>query len=107
MSGSRSRRKGRAGEAAFKRVLVERDWDVVDTSSGIAECDLVGIKDGIVTAWEVKNARNLLIDAWLGQARVQAKGKRRWGLAMRLPGFPRYWLVLAQGREPQIWKGNE
>ena len=107
MSGNHSRRKGRAGEAAFKRVLIERDYDVVDCTAGTVGCDLVALKDTTAWAVEVKAAKNLMIETWLGQARVQAVGRRRWMLACRLPGFPRYWLVLKQNEEPTIWKGNK
>ena len=42
MSGLRSRRKGRRGESAAKKLLAERDFEILaDTAAGLATDDLV------------------------------------------------------------------
>ena len=103
MSGNTSRRKGRAGESAFKALLSDRDWVVADLTSGLATEDLLATDpDGAIWACEVKNTTSIL-PAHLKQAKEQAANRRaRWLLANKIAGTSS-WLVRRQGEKPVVW----
>lgn len=97
-----SRAKGRRAESAFALLLADRDYDVTDTTAGKSCCDLVAEKDGITWAFEVKDRAICDWKRFLAQAHENATGRKRWALAVHLPGY-RSWLVLRQGCDPQVW----
>lgn len=101
--GKSQRAKGRAAESRFSLILESRDFVVADCTSGIATADFLAIDgDGTAWAWEVKDR---LVWGWQDfyrQAKSQAKGKVRWGLALHIP-MTSSWLVLRQGRDAVVW----
>lgn len=103
MSGNTSRRKGRAGESAFKALLADRDWVVADLASGLEAEDLLATDpDGATWAVEVKNTMNIM-QAHYYQAKKQAVlRKARWMLANKISGTSS-WLVRRQGEKPVVW----
>lgn len=103
MSSIQVRAKGREGQRLFRHVLLERDWTVTQTSSGVSCEDIVAVDpDGVTWSVEVKKCRNLLLEH-REQARRQAKSKRlRWMLASHIHDT-RSWLVLRQGKTPVVW----
>ncbi len=103
MSGLTSRRKGRRGEAAAKRLLGDHDYVVLaDTTAGIATDDLLAQDEtGRIWSCEVKNCRNMALPQWVNQARRQAK-RNRWMLLMHINGTTS-WLILRQGERPVVW----
>lgn len=103
MSGSRSRSKGRRGESAAKRLLIERDWTMLaDTTAGVSECDLVASKGGIVFAIEVKNREIIHPSEFRAQAIRNTKKGTHWMWLAKIAGT-RSWLVERQGERPCVW----
>jgi len=104
--GRSQRAKGRRGESAFASMLTERDYEVIDTTAGKTQCDIVAIApDGTVWAFEVKNR---LCWDWTGfyrQAR-ESSGRMRWGLALHIPET-REWLIVRQGEPSVVWRTKE
>ena len=107
MSGLQTRRKGRRGEAAAKRLLADHDYEVLaDTTAGLCTDDLVArTVDGCVWSVEVKNCRNIQVTMFVGQARRQA-GKKRWMLLCKIDQTGS-WLVMRKGLKPTIWHEKE
>jgi len=104
--GKMQRNKGRRGQTEAFNLLRDRDWNVVETTSGQEVEDAVAI-DPNGQAWsvEVKNTVAIQIRLFLAQARRQAKERKLpWMLMAKIDGgFG--WLVLRQGeRKGQIWK---
>jgi predicted RecB family endonuclease len=105
MAGKATRNKGKEGERAAKRLLVERDWTIkADTTAGIATGDLIAESPtGAIYDIEVKNRIEINIRAFRGQAMKNAKKtKSRWMVLAKLDG-ERAWLVLRQGKQTTIW----
>ena len=102
--GKASRDKGKRGQVAFRTLLGERDWTVVELQSGDDTEDLFAVSpDGINYAVEVKHTKTIYIDRFLAQAKEQAaRRKTKWMLACRWQG-ERSWIVLCQGKALQIW----
>ena len=105
--GMRERRKGRRGETAAKRLLAERDWEVVaDTAGGIASDDLVARSpDGCLWSVEVKTRKSIEPALFVAQARKQA-GKRRWMVLAHIDGTSS-WLVMRKGMRATVWHQKE
>lgn len=104
MGGRTSRNKGRRGETAAKRLLGDHDYSTLaDTTAGLATGDLLA-QDAQGRIWhvEVKNCRNLMLPAWLAQARRQTKTGQHWMLLAHIHGT-RSWLVLRQGMQVAVW----
>lgn len=57
MAGKSTRDKGRRGESEAKRLLAEKDWEILaDTTAGLATGDLIAHSpDGLIYDVEVKN----------------------------------------------------
>ena len=74
MAGKQTRDKGRRGECEAKRLLTDRDWEILaDTTAGLATGDLiVKSPDGIIYDVEVKNRSQLNIPQFVGQAMKNA-----------------------------------
>lgn len=88
-------------------ILRDRDWTVVDTSSGMA-CEDGFCIDPFGTAWavEVKNTQSITT-AHRRQAMAQAKKRRaNWMLLSKIEGTP-CWLVQRQGMKPTVWSEKE
>lgn len=105
--GMRERRKGRRGETAAKRLLAERDYELLaDTAGGIATDDLVvQDADGCVWSVEVKTRKSIEPALMTAQARKQA-GKKRWMLLAHIDGTSS-WLVMRKGMRPTCWHQKE
>lgn len=103
MSGLTARRKGRRGESTAKKLLAERDFEILaDTTAGIATDDLVAQSpDGCVWSVEVKNCKNLQLAQFVAQAKRNA-GKKRWMLLCKIDQSCT-WLVLRKGSRPTVW----
>ena len=72
-----SRRKGRTGEAAFRRLLLDRDYQVFPRPRGESGDDFTCIdKDGRVWSVEVKNTMTLSRGHY-DQVSMNAKGQNR------------------------------
>lgn len=98
-----SRDKGRRGQSEFGNLIRSRDWDVVDTSSGMA-CEDMLAKDPAGRYWscEVKNTV-AITTAHRNQAMAQAaKRKLPWLLASKIAGTSA-WLIQRQGEKPTVW----
>lgn len=104
MSGGRAARsKGRRGQQAFTRVLMERDWVVHELNAGKAVADFVATDpQGRTWCVEVKNTAGIP-PGHMVQARGQAKkAQLPWLLANKLAGTSS-WLVRRQGERPAVW----
>ena len=107
MAGKQTRDKGRRGECEAKRLLTDRDWEILaDTTAGLATGDLV-VKspDGIVYDVEVKNRSQLNIPQFVGQAMKNA-GKQRWMVMAKIANTSS-WLCMAKSKKPWVWHGKE
>ena len=107
--GLMQRRKGRAAESAFKRLLLDRDWTIeADLSAGLKTADLLATSpEGRMYLVEVKNHKSITLPYFEAQARRQAADtKRPWMLAVKVPGYDA-WIVTRQD-EPkiQLWRGK-
>lgn len=98
------RRKGRAGQAAAKRLLLDRDWTVAGTESGSSIEDIVGIDpDNKIWAIEVKNTRSITT-AHRAKAMLWASRRRaHWMLMNHIAGTSS-WLIQRQGERPVVWR---
>ncbi len=97
------RDKGRRGQAEFGNLIRSRDWDVVDTSSGMA-CEDMLAKDPAGRYWscEVKNTV-AITTAHRAQAMKQAdKRKLPRLLASKIAGTSA-WLIQRKGEKPVVW----
>lgn len=102
------RRKGAEGQREFASMLRARDWNVIQSTCGIASEDLIATSpDGKQYSIEIKNGKVIRMETFLKQAREQA-GKRKlpWMLACRLHRFTRTWLVLRADEIPVVWSDN-
>ena len=97
------RDKGRRGQAEFGNLIRSRDWDVVDTSSGMACEDMVAKDaDGVYWSIEVKNTV-AITTAHRAQAIAQGnKRKLPWLLASKIAGTSA-WLIQRKGEKPVVW----
>ena len=79
MAGKSTRDKGRRGESEAKRLLAEKDWEILaDTTAGLATGDLIAQSpDGFIYDVEVKNRVEIHVPDFVGQAMKNA-GKKRW-----------------------------
>lgn len=103
MSGSRSRSKGRRGETAAKRLLQERDWDILaDTAAGISCADLFASRGGITYAVEVKNLEVIHPGKFRKQAIKNTPKSCRWMVLAKIADTSS-WLVMRQGERPCVW----
>ena len=102
MSGARSRSKGRRAEGIVALMLAERDYTVVDSTSGKAGPDFLATRGGIAWSFEVKDQKLLDPCRWREQARSQQLRGTRWALAYHLPGSSS-WVVEMQGLAPRVW----
>lgn len=106
-----SRAKGRRGETEAARLLAERGYTVVPTPPGKAVCDLVTVDDsGMLMAWEVKHRKLVDFARFRAQARTQAAtlgARARWGVLVRIDGYPGAFLVDRQGEPPTVWRARE
>ena len=106
--GAMQRRKGKRGESEARTVLAERDYAIIDTSDGLAVCDLIAERRGKRYAVEVKHNRSIDLAKHITQAKEQAKRlKCRWMLMARLDGYPYCFLVLTADTPPTVWRGKE
>jgi Holliday junction resolvase-like predicted endonuclease len=101
---SRSERtKGARGERAAERLLISRGFVCERTREGRGSCDIVAVDpEGRTWAVEVKNRAIIVPREHVEQARRNA-GSRRWMVLAHIEGT-RSWLVLGQGRTPQVWE---
>jgi hypothetical protein len=110
MNGRASRSKGKRGEAAAKRLLIERGYEVMARPRGESGDDFLAIRDGKAYSVECKHTQNLMLSHFI-QCRENAHGKARF--LMWRPshwGFPsNLWVVCSwDGREAtiQVWHAN-
>jgi hypothetical protein len=90
-------------------MLTGRDWEIIETSSGMKVEDIVA-HDPNGNRWsvEVKHHRLINLEVFMAQAKEQAKKRNiSWMLAVRLPRYPGTWLVLREGEVPTVWNGGE
>ena len=99
------RRKGRKAESEFKSVLQSRDWQVDDLTSGVKSEDLIATSpEGTRYSVEVKNHVSCAWTAFEKQAREQAKCRKLpWMLAVRIPGYPKTYVVMRSNEKPTVW----
>ena len=104
MSGKTSRTRGKVGEREARNVLADRDFDVLDTSDGLAVADIIATKGGCTYAVEVKHCRLIDLDRFWRQAKEQAKRHHAKPLLMaRLSGHPGCFLVVGYTERPTVW----
>ena len=110
MSGRKSRNKGKRGERAFRLILADLDWSVVNTGDGDTVEDAWAVDpNGCTWSVEIKNCKLIDLCRYRKQAREQAaRSKLPWLLAVKLPNTSS-WLVERQGEKPIVWhsKGEE
>jgi len=97
------RDKGRRGQTQLANLLRSRDWDVIETASGMSQEDFLA-KDPSGRYWclECKNTV-AITEAHRKQAMEQAtKRKLPWMLASKISGTGS-WLVQRQGEKPTVW----
>ena len=106
MAGKQTRDKGRRGECEDKRLLTDRDWEILaDTTAGLATGDLiVKSPDGTIYDVEVKNRSQLNIPQFVGQAMKNA-GKQRWMVMAKIANTSS-WLCMAKSKKPWVWHGK-
>jgi len=102
------RTKGRLGQSTFAHLLRDRDWQVIETSSGMKVEDIIAESpDGQRWSVEVKNCKSIDIPRYKKQAMEQAlRRKLSWMLACRIHGSAS-WIVWRKGEQPVIWTGKE
>lgn len=99
------RTKGRRAQCEFAKLLTSRDWEIVETSCGHKVEDIVA-HDPQGNRWSIEVKHHKLIDlcAFMQQARMQAAIRKiPWMLAVRLPRYPAWWLILRQDVNPTVW----
>lgn len=107
MAGRTSRDRGKRGENEAEAVLIERGYEVLDTTDGKAICDFVATRHRKRYAVEVKHQKGINLEKFTAQAREQGKALRMpWLLMIRLPGHPYQFLVVASDIPPTVWRGN-
>ena len=107
--GKMQRDKGRRGQKEFAEVLLERDWEILESSAGASAEDFLGVSpEGVIFSIEVKHHRQIDLGKFIRQAREQAARRKNveWMLACRLNGFPMTFLVLSSDGTKAIWCGN-
>lgn len=107
MAVKQTRDKGRRGEREAKRLLNDRDWEILaDTTAGLATGDLiVKSPDGIIYDVEVKNRNIINPSMFVGQAMKNA-GRQRWMVMAKIANTSS-WLCLAKSKKPWVWHGKE
>ena len=77
MAGKKTRDKGRRGESEAKRLLTEKDWEILaDTTAGLSTGDLIAQSpDGLIYDVEVKNRVEIHVPHFVGQAMKSATRK--------------------------------
>lgn len=102
--GKMSRDKGRRGQTEAAHLLKDRDWSIIETSSGKKCEDIVAESpEGKRYSVEVKKHRVLNLGAFLTQAREQAAARKLdWMLIAHLSGTSS-WLIMRKGEAPTIW----
>ena len=101
--GKSQRNKGRRGQTEAVNMLKDRDWQVIQTTSGIMNEDVVATDPG-GCQWsvEVKNHKIIDIYRFRRQAIEQAnKRKLPWMLMLKIPGG---WLIMRKNETPIVWK---
>lgn len=103
--GKMSRSKGRKGQTEAAKVLVSRDWSIIETSSGQSVEDIVAAHpSGKTYSVEVKNHKAIQPEAWRKQAGENArKRKLPWMIMARIPMYASAWLILRQDEHPTVW----
>lgn len=102
-----NRDKGRRAECEAGKVLMERDWQIIKTSSGLKTEDIIATSpEGVTHSVEVKNHKEIRIPYFLAQAKEQAKKRKMpYLLMIRIPatGNGPEWLVMRAGQKSVIW----
>ena len=106
MAGKSTRDKGRRGESEAKRLLVEKDWEILaDMTAGLATGDLIAQSpDGVIYDVEVKNRVEIHVPHFVGQA-MKNSGKLRWMVMAKIANT-NSWLCLAKSKKPWVWHGR-
>ena len=102
--GKSQRNKGKRGECAAKHLLTDRDYRVIDTSSGLATDDIVATApNGNQYSVEVKNQKTWNWTEFIKQTRMQANDRKLpWMLMTKIPDS-KEWLVRFKDKQSQIW----
>ena len=101
--GKSQRDKGRKAQTQAVNMLKDRDWQVIQTTPGIKNEDVVATDlGGCQWSVEVKNHKIIDICRFRKQAIEQAnKRKLPWMLMMKIPSG---WLIMRKNEMPVVWK---
>jgi len=101
--GKMQRNKGRRAQTEAGHLLKDRDWEIVETSSGQKVEDFLATDMAIMYSVEVKSHKIMNIGEWRKQAISQAeKRKLPWMIMAKIP-LSHSWLILRKNEIPVVW----
>jgi Holliday junction resolvase len=107
MTGAMSRNKGCRGELEGRRVLLDHDFEIVETSRGLKCEDVYATRNGRHYAVEIKWHERWDLKAWRKQAKENAtKRKCSWLLMVRINAWPGWFYIEGTDWEPTTWHGK-
>lgn len=104
--GRSNRRRGRATQCEAAKVLTERDWQIIETASGMKNEDIIATDpNGQQWSVEVKNHKQIDLAKFRKQAIEQANARKLpWLLMCKIHGEAGAFLVQRKNDNATIWR---